>query len=342
MPGQKCEEGVYTGFSQGGKYVKTKKDGEFVRYTAQPSEVSVVDNPCLGSAHFDYVKGDGTIEVRKFHSAAKEGQDVEKKAIVVKGMYSVTVLSQLLDQICYLRCDSENEAVWEGDAKDVEIAKRLNEWLATGIEILKQVVEDETSELMAEDEGAIVMEMAAKVGMLQKAKSLSEKHYDHIKKAHKSMADHMSKMADCHKDMEECFKAMDAVKEPDQTGKSASADTSPKENTMEKAELEQQLSKFAKAEDVDALKKAVDEQKAASEEMKKSNETLTSAVTNLTEAMEKFMAQPAPIKGAAKGTAIEKKQDSAPSEEEKAKKSTDPMELVKDAYKRPTITHGIS
>jgi hypothetical protein len=342
---EKCQEGVYTGFSQGGKYVKTKKDGEFVRYTAQPSEVSVVDNPCLGSAHFDYVKGDGTIEVRKFHSATEEEKPVEKAKVVIKGMYSVTVLSQLLDQIKYLRCDSENEAVWEGDARDVEIAKRLNEWLATGIEILKQVVEDETSELLAEDDGAIVMEMAAKVGLLQKAKTLSEKHIGHLKQAHKSMAAHMDKMASCHKDMEECFKAMDAVEEPDQNGKSAGADTlnSGEANEMEKAEFEQELAKatakFAKAEDVDALKKSVDEQKAANEELKKSNESLTSAVTNLTEAMEKFMAQPAPIKGAAKAS-ISKEEDSAAAKKEEVEKSTDPIELVKRSYANPIITKG--
>src|SRR5262249_12864610 len=43
---QKCAQGVYTGFSIGGAYVKTWKDGECVRFTANPVEISVVDNPC--------------------------------------------------------------------------------------------------------------------------------------------------------------------------------------------------------------------------------------------------------------------------------------------------------
>lgn len=59
------QEGVLTGFSQGGDYVKKWKDGKTRYYTAKPAEVSLVDNPCLGVAHFAYVKGDGSVELRK-------------------------------------------------------------------------------------------------------------------------------------------------------------------------------------------------------------------------------------------------------------------------------------
>ena len=59
---QKCIEGVYTGFSIGGKYAKRWQDGDLWRYTAQPSEVSLVDNPCLKAARFTLVKADGTEE----------------------------------------------------------------------------------------------------------------------------------------------------------------------------------------------------------------------------------------------------------------------------------------
>jgi hypothetical protein len=62
--------GVYTGFSIGGAYVKSWKDGEYVRFTANPVEISVVDNPCVPGAHFTAVKADGTCEVRKFTHAA--------------------------------------------------------------------------------------------------------------------------------------------------------------------------------------------------------------------------------------------------------------------------------
>jgi hypothetical protein len=63
---RKCTQGVYTGFSIGGTYVKAWKDGEYTRYTAKPVEISVVDNPCNPGAHFTALKADGTWEVRKF------------------------------------------------------------------------------------------------------------------------------------------------------------------------------------------------------------------------------------------------------------------------------------
>lgn len=63
---QKCLLGVYTGFSIGGAYVNSWKDGDFVRFTANPVEISVVDNPCVPGAHFTAVKTDGTCEIRKF------------------------------------------------------------------------------------------------------------------------------------------------------------------------------------------------------------------------------------------------------------------------------------
>ncbi len=70
----KVIEGVYTGFSQGGAYIKRWKDetSGLQRYTAQPSEVSLVDLPCLPSATFSMIKADGVVELRKFH--IKEAQ----------------------------------------------------------------------------------------------------------------------------------------------------------------------------------------------------------------------------------------------------------------------------
>jgi hypothetical protein len=75
---QKCMLGVYTGFSIGGAYVKSWKDGEYVRFTANPVEISVVDNPCVPGAHFTAVKADGTCEVRKFTRADARADDALK------------------------------------------------------------------------------------------------------------------------------------------------------------------------------------------------------------------------------------------------------------------------
>ena len=69
---QKVEEGVYTGFSQGGRYLKRWPDPDepkLMRYTAEPLEVSLVDHPCLPEATFAVIKADGSTELRKFKPA---------------------------------------------------------------------------------------------------------------------------------------------------------------------------------------------------------------------------------------------------------------------------------
>ena len=72
---QKVEEGVYTGFSQGGRYLRRWPDPDepaLMRYTAEPLEVSLVDHPCLPEATFALVKADGSTELRKFKANAEE------------------------------------------------------------------------------------------------------------------------------------------------------------------------------------------------------------------------------------------------------------------------------
>lgn len=59
-------EGVLTGFSVGGNYVKRWVDQGIRWFTVKPYETSLVDNPCLASAHFEVVKADGITEVREF------------------------------------------------------------------------------------------------------------------------------------------------------------------------------------------------------------------------------------------------------------------------------------
>jgi hypothetical protein len=68
----KVLEGVLTGFSIGGTYANTWKDGKLTRYTARPSEISVVDLPCLSTAVFEFIKADGTSEMRKFKQGSTD------------------------------------------------------------------------------------------------------------------------------------------------------------------------------------------------------------------------------------------------------------------------------
>ncbi len=78
---RKVCEGVYTGFSQGGRYVKRWPDSEtsLVRYTAEPREISLVDLPCLPDATFEVVK-DGVVEKRAFAARAGARRAHARKA----------------------------------------------------------------------------------------------------------------------------------------------------------------------------------------------------------------------------------------------------------------------
>ena len=85
---KKVLEGVYTGFSIGGAYVKKwddanvkKADGSAMkRYTANPSELSLVDRPCIPSAKFfDIQKADGAVEQHEFKAVLTD-ESVEAAA----------------------------------------------------------------------------------------------------------------------------------------------------------------------------------------------------------------------------------------------------------------------
>ena len=78
---KKVLDRVLTGFSIGGRYAKKWKDGDLTRYTAVPSEVSLVDNPCLPTATFTMVKADGTTEEMGFKKIAdREDKSAADKA----------------------------------------------------------------------------------------------------------------------------------------------------------------------------------------------------------------------------------------------------------------------
>lgn len=72
----KLLEGVYTGFSIGGSYVTKWEDPVHkgvMRYEAEPSEISIVDLPCVPTATFTAIKADGSQELRKFHTVQGSG-----------------------------------------------------------------------------------------------------------------------------------------------------------------------------------------------------------------------------------------------------------------------------
>lgn len=107
---EKVLEGVHSGFSIGGKYVKKWQDGDLTRYTAQPNEISLVDRPCIPTAtFFDIVKADGIVEQVKFKSqpsvegaqpggAAMTEQTTEvTKAVDAAPVLTVSAIDQLAE-----------------------------------------------------------------------------------------------------------------------------------------------------------------------------------------------------------------------------------------------------
>jgi predicted nucleic acid-binding Zn-ribbon protein len=83
---KKVEAGTYTGFSVGGKYVRKWNDNGVTRYTARPSEVSLVDAPCIPDATFELVKADGSMELRKFAAPAEATEATAIEADIFAGV----------------------------------------------------------------------------------------------------------------------------------------------------------------------------------------------------------------------------------------------------------------
>lgn len=79
---EKVQEGVYTGFSVGGKYLKKWADPAnpaLKRYTAGPNELSLVDRPAIPTATFQMVKADGITETKEFKKVeAREDANPEE------------------------------------------------------------------------------------------------------------------------------------------------------------------------------------------------------------------------------------------------------------------------
>lgn len=155
---EKCLKGVYTGFSIGGSYAGPKWDDAInkgvKRYTAQPSEISLVDLPCVPSAMFTVVKADGAEELRKFDAPAAEpvapvaivkdytaeAERLAKHAnaadtgnvirailgdtVIEKGLWTVSNFAEVLQQLASITEGAEWETQSEGDDSPVPAALR--------------------------------------------------------------------------------------------------------------------------------------------------------------------------------------------------------------------------
>lgn len=161
---KKVVEGVYTGFSIGGTYVKTWDDetnSAHKRYTADPVELSLVDRPCVGKATFFEVhKAGGALMKVDFRPAATtEPTEAEKLAAVEAETAAAKAATATVTE-------TADELVVDGSADDVTaFAKALND-----------------NKLSMKDVLALVAEsVAAKVDAGKTAEKPGESKYGNVK-----------------------------------------------------------------------------------------------------------------------------------------------------------------
>jgi hypothetical protein len=279
----KCQEGVYTGFSHGGEYVGDPwPDGNYLRYTAKPSEISLVDNPCNPEAHFEYIKADGSIELRKFAEVARTASSagpVAKRDVSDKERERLAAEGKAMPDGSYPIANEEdlkNAIQAFGRAKDPEAVKRHIISRARSLGLTDLLPEDWEGSTKGnkDDDGA------AKVANSTPAAGAACENCAHCAKC--------EKCAKCH--------------EAQMDGKSAGATPAEKQAGALPPPAAETLEKRA---ETDPVARAVLEQRQQIAD-------LAGAVQNLTAALSKSISEPLPRKTAGPGKAVTKEQDSEP------------------------------
>lgn len=152
---------------------------------------------------------------------------------LTKSMYDIGQLAAILQALRELVFSSWYEAAYEnvseggGDKADLAICEHLHEHMTGLVEVLKEIVDEETEELLATpalkgaasqinkgDENSMNMKYVEE--LVKAAKSLAS-HFKaaeahHLKKAehHEMQAEHHEQMAECHKAAHEHHKAQKA------------------------------------------------------------------------------------------------------------------------------------
>lgn len=109
---KKCLEGVYTGFSIGGKYGARVTKGDLKHYEAIPNEISLVDRPCIPTAtFFDIQKADGSVMQKQFQSLpndlAKGTETMNATTAQPETEYSVEGTAEEADELAKMLHDNK-------------------------------------------------------------------------------------------------------------------------------------------------------------------------------------------------------------------------------------------
>ena len=159
---KKVIEGVFTGFSVGGVYGKRWPDPineGYVRYEAIPSEISLVDLPCIPGAVIEMVKSDGS------HFILSEGVTMKDKiqSILKKQLEDLTEeeLANLVEELA---------AVLEegGEAKDESVSSEEEQSTESGSqESEEKAAEEQPKGLTADDVREIVLAVLRELGLIE-------------------------------------------------------------------------------------------------------------------------------------------------------------------------------
>ena len=128
---RKVSESVLTAFSIGGAYEKTWPDeeGNF-RYTARPTEISLVDEPCCSAAVIQFVKADGTIEEKPLQ---KEVSNVDKEKETQVEAVEKAVETETVEKTA-VEIEPKDEPKPEVEKTSVEIDEKQKEEVKDEIE----------------------------------------------------------------------------------------------------------------------------------------------------------------------------------------------------------------
>ncbi len=170
---QKVTEGVFTGFSIGGRYGERWSDPlnkSLTRYVAIPNEISLVDLPCIPGAQFEMVKADGAVISKQFSAVSNqsEGETMKDKiqSVLKKqlGDMSEEELAALAEEVAAVM-EEEQPAPEQEQSED---AAPEGEAQAGGEEPApEESAEEQPKPLTADDVRALVLSILEEIGLLE-------------------------------------------------------------------------------------------------------------------------------------------------------------------------------
>lgn len=172
---QKVSEGVFTGFSIGGRYGERWPDPlnkSLTRYVAIPNEISLVDLPCIPGAQFEMVKADGSVVVHKFSKG--ETMKTKIKSILKKqlGNLSEEELKDIVEEVAEV-FEEEVAAILEEESSESE--EQPGEETAPESDMQsdgeepapEESAEEQPKPLTAEDVREIVLAILSEIGLFE-------------------------------------------------------------------------------------------------------------------------------------------------------------------------------